>query len=88
MSLLLQRRFAKEFVQNHGRRVQQVNFRLTCMAQKRRCLNSLLIREQKEKSPLEHRGESALFCQQILSTDSLRNFMEVSLEKCYVDIVP
>ena len=29
-------------VQNHGSRVQKVHFRLTCVAQKRRCLNCLL----------------------------------------------
>ena len=33
----------KKFVQNRGSSVQKVYFRLTCVAQKRRCLNSLLI---------------------------------------------
>ena len=34
MSLLLNRRFAQEFVQNHGWRVQKVHSRLTCVAKK------------------------------------------------------
>ena len=42
MSLHLKRRFVQEFVQNHGRRVQNLHFRLTRVAQKRRCSNSLI----------------------------------------------
>ena len=30
----------ENFVQNHGPRLQKVHFRLTCVSQKRRCLNS------------------------------------------------
>ena len=33
---------AQKFVQNHGSSVQKVHFRLTCVAQKRRCLSSPL----------------------------------------------
>ena len=40
MSLHLNRRFVQEFVQNHGRRVQNLHFRLMCVARKRRCWNS------------------------------------------------
>ena len=42
MFLLLQRRFALEFVQNHGRRIQKIYFWLTRVTQKRRCFYSLL----------------------------------------------
>ena len=35
-------RFAQYYFQNNGRRFQKVHFRLTCMAWKRRCLNSLI----------------------------------------------
>ena len=35
----------KKIVQNHGSSVQKVYFRLTCVAQKRCCLNSLLIED-------------------------------------------
>ena len=42
MSLHLKRRFVQEFVQNHGRRVQNFHFRLMCVARKRRCWNSLV----------------------------------------------
>ena len=41
MYLLLKGEFAQEFVQNHWRREQKAHFRVTCVAQKRGCLNSL-----------------------------------------------
>ena len=41
MSLLWWRQSAKQFDQNHGQRLQNVHFRLTRVAQKHRCLNSL-----------------------------------------------
>ena len=34
---------ARKFVQNHGPRLQKVHFRLTYVAQKRRCLNPLIL---------------------------------------------
>ena len=40
--LLLNRQFAQEFVQNLCRRLQKVQFRLTCVAQKHLCLSSLI----------------------------------------------
>ena len=39
---LPKRRFAQEYAQYHSSRVQKFHFRLTCVAQKRRCFNSLL----------------------------------------------
>ena len=42
MSLLLKSQSTQEFVQNHCQRVQRVHFRLTCIAQKCCCLNSLI----------------------------------------------
>ena len=40
--LILKRQFSQEFVQNLCRRVQKVQFRLTCVAQKHLCLSSLI----------------------------------------------
>ena len=40
--LLSVRLFAHEVVQNHGRGAQTIHFRLTCVAHKRRCLNSVV----------------------------------------------
>ena len=42
MSLLSERRSARTFFQNHSPRLQKAHFQLTCIAQKYRCLNSLL----------------------------------------------
>ena len=41
VSYLLLRRFTQKFVQERSPRVQKVHFRLTCVAQKLRCLNCL-----------------------------------------------
>ena len=41
---LLKRQIVQEFVQNHGRRVQNLHFRFTCVARKRHCLKSLIWR--------------------------------------------
>ena len=38
---LAKRRFEQELVKNHGRRVQKLHFRLTCVARKHFCLSSL-----------------------------------------------
>lgn len=40
VSLLSERPSARTFFQNHSPRLQKVHFRLTCVSQKRRCLNS------------------------------------------------
>ena len=42
MTFLSDARQPNKFVQNHGSRVPKVHFRLTPVAQKRRCLSSLL----------------------------------------------
>ena len=43
-------------------------------------------RKCQENELIEHQGESAVICQQILSTDSIRKSMEASVENLYVDI--
>ena len=54
MFLLLKRRFASKFVQNHGSGVQKVYFRLTCAAQKRGSRFKVLLKIATENGIYSH----------------------------------
>ena len=54
MFLLLKRRFAPKFVQNHGSAVQKVFFRLTCAAQKRGSRLKVLLKITTENGIYSH----------------------------------
>ena len=68
--LLLNRQFAQEFVQNLCRRVQKVQFRLTCVAQKHLCLSSLIYLDATKFVLLSAFTLKDTFCQEFVQNHS------------------